>query len=339
MEELREKLETAAIYGQKLLEENQILRIDLKKERDKNAEMLQYISEINVGVKNDDDNMIKMEDKIKTLIYRNDLLVSQLNEAEKTNKNLLEELNGHDNKNIDQNKFSLKLKTEIKDLKEKLGRKNKELEDLSDKNNQYSITNMKLSKTVEYEKNQNKLLSSRIEELEKDIKKVNKIKRIFEQKEIKMENEMYKLIEENEKLSMKANQIHEKVLIKILDQKHENIICNDTHKQTCDNSLFDQLNHGSIEKKNIDDKEFFNMTTTSIKIGLSLKYPHKSEEILKINADILYNEAITKKIPFHDWYTWIINILKIKLENIETPSLKLKGKPTIAKDKLWIFKK
>ena len=73
------------------------------------------------------------------------------------------------------------------------------------------------------------------------------------------------------------------------------------------------------------EQEYFTIASTAIKIKLAIKYPHKSDEVFKIKPITLYEEALSKGIPFHEWYTWIDETLQSKLVHIVTPSIENKN--------------
>ena len=49
-------------------------------------------------------------------------------------------------------------------------------------------------------------------------------------------------------------------------------------------------------------EEYFLIAQTAVKIGLAMKYPHKSDEVFRVRGIDLYYKCLNSHVPFHQWH-------------------------------------
>ena len=67
-------------------------------------------------------------------------------------------------------------------------------------------------------------------------------------------------------------------------------------------------------------EEYFLIAQTAVKIGLAMKYPHKSDEVFKVRGIDLYYKCLNSHVPFHQWHLWISRTLHSMLKGDVKPA-------------------
>eukprot|EP01091_Cochliopodium_minus_P014548 TRINITY_DN4958_c1_g1_i1.p1 TRINITY_DN4958_c1_g1~~TRINITY_DN4958_c1_g1_i1.p1 ORF type:complete len:320 (-),score=120.18 TRINITY_DN4958_c1_g1_i1:59-1018(-) len=316
-----------------------------------------------------------------------------------------QESNNHD-------RLSDKLLLEIEELRKKQHQQNDLINLFKNKNEEMHRLNVELSKKIEHEKEENSILSSKLEDTLSEMQGLLKGGNTPEKREELLKKELFQLVLDHEALNEKYEEVKEnkekfEKLVSYLAQENEKLTqkINDLETENPPSipeqknlfqehfehhpkngngfSLFDQIseNNENNNKNNENsevkttsvtptkeitapikttpmkpvpnspgDEEFFSIACTAIKIKLAIKFPHKSDEVFKIKASSLYDEAIKKGVPFHEWYTWIDETLNSKLMQINTPIIEhrndvlivtpnKKNNKTEAVKKKWFFQK
>merc|ERR1711991_14625 len=70
--------------------------------------------------------------------------------------------------------------------------------------------------------------------------------------------------------------------------------------------------------------EYFLIAQTAVKMGLAIKYPHKSDEVFKVKGIDLYYKCINSHVPFHQWHLWIARTLHSMLTGSAKPAALMK---------------
>jgi chromosome segregation ATPase len=60
-------------------------------------------------------------------------------------------------------------------------------------------------------------------------------------------------------------------------------------------------------------EEYFLIAQTAVKIGLAMKFPHRSDEVFRVRGIDLYYKCLNSHVPFHQWHLWISRTLHAML--------------------------
>jgi chromosome segregation ATPase len=63
-------------------------------------------------------------------------------------------------------------------------------------------------------------------------------------------------------------------------------------------------------------EEYFLIAQTAVKIGLAMKFPHRSDEVFRVRGIDLYYKCLNSHVPFHQWHLWISRTLHAMLVRI-----------------------
>ena len=67
-------------------------------------------------------------------------------------------------------------------------------------------------------------------------------------------------------------------------------------------------------------EEYFLIAQTAVKIGLAIKFPHKSDEVFRVRGIDLYYKCLNSHVPFHQWHLWISRTLHSMLKGDVKPA-------------------
>merc|ERR1711991_42822 len=67
-------------------------------------------------------------------------------------------------------------------------------------------------------------------------------------------------------------------------------------------------------------EEYFLIAQTAVKIGLAIKFPHKSDEVFRVRGIDLYYKCLNAHVPFHQWHLWISRTLHSMLKGDVKPA-------------------
>ncbi len=59
---------------------------------------------------------------------------------------------------------------------------------------------------------------------------------------------------------------------------------------------------------------------TAVKIGLAMKFPHRSDEVFRVRGIDLYYKCLNSHVPFHQWHLWISRTLHAMLKGDVKPA-------------------
>ncbi len=67
-------------------------------------------------------------------------------------------------------------------------------------------------------------------------------------------------------------------------------------------------------------EEYFLIAQTAVKIGLAMKFPHRSDEVFRVRGIDLYYKCLNSHVPFHQWHLWISRTLHAMLKGDVKPA-------------------